>query len=243
MNAHQPSPSLVIPPLASYSQSQLEDMLHAGVEVVECLRVLKKGGLNIVGELLKGQGTFYQFDHFPKGDVYDPETHSQYYYHAHRALSGEHGHFHTFLRASGMPAGTSPVAYDGDAEWPSGDSALSHLIAISMDKYGFPIGLFATNRWVTGETWYCAKDVTAFAHSFCMDHAYPSWPVNRWVSGMFGLFWPQIEALIAHRDEVIEHWTKRHPEVDVYEDRKLEITGSVSISIEQQVTNLHQALN
>ena len=28
-----------------------------------------------------------------------------------------------------------------------------------MDGWGEPIGLFATNRWVTGETWYPAGAV------------------------------------------------------------------------------------
>ena len=57
--------------LSGCSKAELERMLAAGQDIVECYRVLKKGGLNIVGELLKGQGTFYELDHFPKGDVYD----------------------------------------------------------------------------------------------------------------------------------------------------------------------------
>ena len=121
-------------------------MLEAGQEIRECYRVLKNAGLNIVGEVLKGQGTFYELNHYPEGDVYDSSTHSQYYYHTHRGMAGEHGHFHTFLRARGMPRGVAPVPYDGEEQWPSGDDALSHLIAISMDRYGFPIGLFAVNR-------------------------------------------------------------------------------------------------
>ncbi|MBC6439790.1 MAG: hypothetical protein GDA49_05135 [Rhodospirillales bacterium] len=38
---------------------------------------------------------------------------------------GEHGHFHTFLRTSGMKRGVEPIPYDGDATWP-------------------------VNRWITG---------------------------------------------------------------------------------------------
>jgi hypothetical protein len=78
--------------------------LRAGEEALECRRVLAKAGLNLVGEVLRGQGTFYQFNHYPEGDVYDRDSHAQYYYHAHRGVEGEHGHFHTFLRA-GWPAG------------------------------------------------------------------------------------------------------------------------------------------
>ena len=82
----------------------LERMRAAGEEIRKCYRVLDKAGLNIVGEILRGQGTFYENEHYPADDVFDGETHSQYYYHAHRGPMAEHGHFHTFLRAAGMPA-------------------------------------------------------------------------------------------------------------------------------------------
>jgi hypothetical protein len=60
-------------------------MLDAGRTVREMMRILKKSGQNLVGQCLANQGTFYELDHYPKGDVYDSETHSQFYYHAHRA--------------------------------------------------------------------------------------------------------------------------------------------------------------
>jgi hypothetical protein len=228
--------------IATLARPRLEDMLAAGHEVLECYRVLGKGGLNIVGELLKGQGTFYEFDHYPKGDVYDEEHASQYYYHAHRGSQGEHGHFHTFLRAGAIPKDVTPVAYDGEEAWPEGDEALSHLIAISMDPRGFPIGLFATNRWVTAEAWYRAEDVVRMLERFSIDHAYPSWPTNRWISAMLRLFQPQITALLHHRDEALEAWFHSHPGVDVYEDRDLEITGSLPLSVDDQLEQIRAAL-
>src|SRR5210317_191916 len=97
--------------VAGRSTEDLEAMLAAAFEIKECCRVLGKVQANLVGEILKDQGTFYEMQHYPKGDVYDAETHSQYYYHAHRPDSGEHGHFHTFLRAKGMPPGVLPVPY------------------------------------------------------------------------------------------------------------------------------------
>ena len=141
-------------PLATLDRAQLEAMRAAGAEVLECRRVLLKGGLNVVGEMLRGQGEFVEYDHYPADDVFDAETHAQYYYHAHRGSEGEHGHFHTFLRAAGMPPDVAPADNPGEEPWPTGDEALSHLIAISMDAYGEPIGLFTVNRWVTGDTWY-----------------------------------------------------------------------------------------
>lgn len=225
------------------SREQLERMADAGAQILECYRVLKKAGLNIVGEMLKGQGEFYELEHYPKDDVFDAETHSQYYYHAHREDAGEHGHFHTFLRQPGMPEGMQPVPYDGEEPWPQGTDALSHLIAISMDAYGFPVGLFATNRWVTAEAWYNAEDVIAMLDRFNIDHAGPSWPVNIWISAMMVLFRPQIEVLLRERDEVVSDWARVHPGVDVFEDRALDLTGYRDINVEAQIKAVIAALN
>ncbi len=228
--------------LAVKSVAQLQSMLAAGNEILECYRVLSKAGLNIVGECLKDQGTFYEFDHYPKGDVYDNESHSQFYYHAHRSEAGEHGHFHLFQRAKGMPAGIQCVEYDGDEVWPSGDDALSHLVAISMDRYGYPTDLFTVNRWVTGETWYCSDDVIRMLDVFEIDHAYPSWPVNRWVTAMVRLFRPTIEVMIGEREASVKAWKHKHPSVDVYEDRELELTGMIPISVESQIEAIRAVL-
>ena len=224
--------------LADLSSDQLSSMREAGRDVLECQRVLKKANLNVVGEVLKGQGEFVRFNHYPKGDVFDKETGSQYYYHAHRGLPGENGHFHTFVRAKGIPEGISPVAYDGEVKWPRGDQTVTHFIAVSMDKYGFPIGLFATNRWVTDEAWFKASDMVSMLDDFEIDHAYPSWPTNRWLSNLFRLFRPEIEALLAHRDQVVEQWRTAHPDRDVFEDRKLEITGDIRISTKKRMESL-----
>lgn len=226
------APGFTFPAL---SNPQIEAMADAGNRIIECYRVLRKGGLNIVGELLRDQGTFYELEHYPKDDVFDDETHSQYYYHAHRSDSDEHGHLHTFLRQPGMPEGLSPVPYTGDEPWPQGDQALAHLIAISMDSYGFPIGLFTTNRWVTGETWYQAEDVITMLDRFCIDHAFPSWPINIWLTNLLILFRPQVEWLLRERDRVVRQWQEEHPGSDVYEDRGLEVASNLSINVEAQI--------
>ncbi|MDH3376425.1 MAG: hypothetical protein OEQ39_05585 [Gammaproteobacteria bacterium] len=234
---------LNVTPVDTLSVDTLQDMRDAGREIGECYRVLSKASMNVVGECLKNQGTFFELNHYPAGDVYDNETHAQYYYHTHRGIRGEHGHFHTFMRARGIADGVTPVPYDGDTEWPRGNDAVSHLIAISMDKRGYPIGLFATNRWVTGETWYAARDVVHMVDNYVIDHAYPNWPVNRWITAMFRLFKPQILALIEQRDVVVKKWLADHPTEDVYEDRKLEMTGEIPISVDRQLSLIEHALS
>lgn len=222
--------------------ADLQSMRDGADRVVEAHRTLKKGGLNVVGECLKNQGTFYEMQHYPKGDVYDNESYCQYYYHNHREDMDEHGHFHTFMRAGGMKGGMKPVPYKGEVSWPNGNDALSHIISISMDSAGFPIGLFATNRWVTGEAWYKSEHVIKMLDSWEIDHAFPNLSVNQWISGMVKLFKPQIVALLEQRDTVVAEWKEKHPDEDVFEDRRLEVTGEYQISVKEQHAAILKAI-
>lgn len=226
------------------STERLKTMQCAGEDVVECHRVLAVTGDNIVGELIRDVETFFEWDHYPDGDVYDPVTLSQFYYHAHpqETRKPEHGHFHTFLRPDGMPKGVRPAMVDGFKMPENPDDALSHLVGISMDKYGVPIRLFTTNRWVTGEVWYDADSVRRMLDSFLIDHTRPSWAVNRWISGMIRLFRPQIAALVDARDVAILAWKKKYPDRNVFDDEELEITSQVEIDIDAQIAAVNAAL-
>lgn len=238
----QSGPQTTLPvDMAQLTRKDLLAMQSAGQEVTECLRVLRKVNLNIVGEVLKGQGQFVRLTHYPQGDVYDRESHAQYYYHAHR--NGEHGHFHLFLRAKGMPNGCAPIPEAAGRDWPAGDQALSHLIAISMDKFGAPTGLFTTNRWVTAETWYPGTDVIRMLPHFAIDHAWPSWPTNRWLTAMVRLFQPQIAELVTARDTALAARRAAHPDRDVFEDRDFEVLSEISIDIDAQMHAITQALS
>lgn len=230
---------------ASLPRKRLIDMRDAGERVLECHRILDNTGDNIVGELIKNVDTFYEWNHYPDGDVYDNKTHSQYYYHAHppEERSGEHGHFHTFIRPDGMPKDMKPADVP-DYEAPEDpDDALSHIAAFSMDSAGLPIKLFTTNRWVTGEIWYTAADVHRLIDLFLIDHAQPSWPVNMWISSMVSLFDPQIRALVTERDRVVDAWQLEHPDTSVFEDRDLEVTSELGIDIDAQRAAIEAALN
>jgi hypothetical protein len=215
---------------ADLPPDQLQRMGHAVEEIAECHRVLAKSGLNLVGEVLRGFGEFTEYDHYPPDDAYDGETHAQYYFHAHAPEPGrpaDYGHFHVFLRPKGMPEGMAPD---------DSNEALCHLIAISMNSDGLPVRLFTTNRWVTAEHWYDAEDAIR-----CLDHArfdiaWPSWPLNRWLTAMLVLYRPQIESLIRERDRVVSAWREAHPDRDVFEDRELAITSSLEISLGDTVS-------
>ena len=77
---------------------------------------------------------------------------------------------------------------------------------------------------------------------FEMDMAWPSMPVNIWITAMLQLFRPDIEALMIERDEAVTAWKRRHPDENVYEDRGLEITSIRDISVEKQIKRVNAAL-
>ena len=243
-------------------RAELVAMEAAAREVRECRRVLAKTGDNVVSEALRGAAQFAAWAHYPEGDVYDPESHAQFFYHGHgEAERGarEHGHFHTFLRPRGMPPGTRPLVMPelaiADApSAPAGPPApqpnqgadndeLSHLVAIAMDETGEPVRLFTTNRWVTGETWYADADVVTMLDRFVVDLARPSWPLNRWITAMFRLFRPQMIELLHARDAQVMAWRRRHRgKVHVLEDRRLEVLSAVAIDVEEQRRRIALAL-
>ncbi|HEY0838112.1 MAG TPA: hypothetical protein VGE72_29640 [Azospirillum sp.] len=236
--------------LTGVPRETLQAMAEAAAEVRTCQRVLAKTGDTVVGELLRGQGSVYEWRHYPSGDVYDAEYHAQYYYHCHpegERPDGEHGHFHTFLRPLGMPEGVRPAPLPDqpppDRMPPAGDNdALSHLIGIGMDHAGHAVRLFTTNRWVTGETWYPAADVIRMLDNFTVDHARPSWPANRWVTAMLRLFRPRIDTLLHERDAAVRRWADAHPGTNVYEDRALEVPSQAMVTVEAQAAAVERAL-
>lgn len=230
--------------LAALSREALKRMLAAGEEALDCQRVLKKTSSNIVAEVLRHQGTFFEWTHYPKGDAIDWDTHSQYYYHAHPKdeRPGEHGHFHTFMRYGGMPQGMEPAALDVPQKT-NQNRIGAHLVAVSMDKKGYVTKLFTVNRWVTDEAFYPADQVSRMLDKFEMDHAHPSWPTNRWLTATMILFRPQIVHLLTERDACLDQWKADHPGIDHYEDRELEVTSELDVKLETQIDAIRAALS
>jgi len=211
-------------------------MYDAAAEATDAAAALAQKGTNPVTEALAGATAVEEWMHFPQGDVVDPRTHSQFYYHAHAAeerAAGEHGHFHTFVRPRRIDPALTPAA---DAA--AGDNACTHLIGISTDASGRLIRLFTTNRWVTGEVWLDAETVIALLDRFDMTVDAPSPDLNRWVGAIVRMFRPQIEDLIRARDEAVA----AHGGDDVFEDRALQITSEVPVDFLAQIRAIESAL-
>jgi hypothetical protein len=230
--------------LADVGPDMRRDMAAAGAAVRRAGAELAESGSNVVAEMLRGAAEFFEWDHYSVGDIYDWESHSQYYYHAHpaenrrRYFADEHGHFHTFLRAKGMPAGMVPAPVADFRPLDDENDMLTHFVAIAMDSTGEAIGLFTTNRWVTGETWYAAEDVISMLDRFGVAHERPASAANRWITGMLALFRPDIEMLLRRRDAVVAARAEALPAHNVYEDRGLEVTAYMDISVAQRIAGL-----
>jgi len=222
----------------------------AAAVICDCRRELALRGSNIAREAIAGSGgAIQEWRHYPTDDAYDGSTHAQYFYHRHRAFEdpNEHGHFHLFLRAEGMPPGVTPLLLPvaAVANLPMLPQAaplkrgvrdeVSHLIAIAVDARGEPLRLFTTNRWVTGETWYRADDVIRMLDRFTVKGAEPSALLNRWLGAIVRLFQPEIAMLLRERDKAVMDPKRRRRRVDVFEDPKLEITSSATIDLDARL--------
>ena len=211
-----------------------EAMLHVEAD-------LAAEGRTILDELARD---FVPGQHYPEGEVWDAASHAQYFYHRHpegERSPGEHGHFHTFLGAGGMPRGLTPLmlpemalggACDsrgrgvGTHRSPRDRGVVSHLVALSLDQAARPAELFTTNRWVTGETWFRAEDVARMLPAFRIEGEDPSPMVGRWLTAVMGVLRPRIVELVEERDARIMDWRRRRSrQCHVFDDRRLEVAS------------------
>jgi hypothetical protein len=247
---------------------------EAAATLRECREALAARGSTVIREATgireaagireatgEGAAEIVDWRHYPEGEVYDPASHAQYFYHRHPEPAGlrpaqepaekprakvEHGHFHLFLRGEAMPAGITPLLLPelavANAPAPRQSAplklgrggAICHLVALAVDRNGEPVRLFTTNRWVTGETWYRADDLALMLDRFRVRGDHPSALLNRWVGALVGLFQPEIIALLRERDKAIAQtsWRRRG---NVLEDPRLEITSSLDIDLDSRL--------
>jgi len=181
---------------------------RALAEIAFCEAVLAKGGLNVLSETFAGVDQIAAWDHYPPGDVFDPASNAQWFYHCHPAEAGaaEHGHFHCFLRPEGP------------------DGPIHHLAAIGVDGQGRLLRLFTVNQWVVGDDWADAETSIALLPRFDMQMPRPSYLVNRWLTAIFAAYHDEIADLIRERDRVLA--AHRPPGgTATRADRDLEVTS------------------
>lgn len=185
---------------------------RALAEKAFCEAVLAKGGLTVLGETFRGVETIDAWEHYPDGDVYDPASQSQWFYHCHPAEEGsaEHGHFHCFVRPDGV------------------HGPIHHLVAVGVDAQGRLLRLFTVNQWVVGDDWADAEATVLLLERFDIQMPRPSYLVNRWLTAIVVAYEAEIAELIRERDRVLAAHVA--PEgVAVREDRGLEVVSELRV--------------
>lgn len=138
-----------------------------------------------------------EYAHYPPDDVIDFRHGSQFYYHAHRDGDREHGHLHLFRHAT--VSGRRRYLRPGRPRWKR--TAPTHLVAISLDSRGLPVGLFTVNRWVTGGHWFNAPTTMSLIDRFAVNAVEGHAHSCRWLTGFVHLYRALIEALLIRRDQ------------------------------------------
>ena len=198
-----------------------EDLVQAAREALFCESVLAKSGDNVLLETLRGAPSVEAWTHYPPGDIFDPESGGQWYYHCHSPSTDarEHGHFHCFVRPDGK------------------DGPVHHLVAVGVDPYGKLIRLFTVNQWVVGDSFAPAARLGELLPRFDMQMGRPSYLVNRWLTAILTLYREDIAALIAERDATLGA-AGAPPAAERLEDRSLEVTSTRDVDLVERARQL-----
>ncbi|GAA4531151.1 hypothetical protein GCM10023174_22180 [Chelativorans composti] len=185
-------------------------------EALFCEQILAKGGQTVLLETLRDAPSVEMWAHYPPGDVYDPESRSQWYYHCHdtSADRGEHGHFHCFLRPEGS------------------QGPIHHLVAVGVDAYGRLVRLFTVNQWVVADDYADAETLIGLLPKFDVQMPRPSYLVNRWLTAILRLYEPEIATLIREREATLAARRSSPDDTAVLEDRTLEVTSELRTSLQ-----------
>lgn len=111
---------------------------------------------------------------------------------------------------------------------------MTHLIAVSVDPYGMPRGLFAPNRWVTDERWQPAARVLRMIRGFDLKHPKALGRVHLWLKQVLAAFLPQVTYTLKARDQRLQA-LQASLKSDVYEDRRVSVLGRCRIDLGKQV--------
>ncbi|MCH9633403.1 MAG: hypothetical protein S4CHLAM7_01280 [Chlamydiae bacterium] len=220
--------------LSQINTSELKKMRRSGLEVLNWQNILSKVDATVISEVVPDSDPFFVSEHYPYDEVYDRDTESLYYYHSHRP--GEHGHFHLFYSNQEVLEQYEPLD-----KWDKKRSSV-HLLALSIHPDGTPLGFFSTNQWITPKEWWYSKEtISELVDQFEITHSYPSWPTNQWMNHMLRLFKPQIDEMLAKRDETLQNTGQ--PLNKALRNKKFDVLSQIPISVETQVEVIEEILS
>lgn len=179
--------------------------------IISIIRELKIEGSNLVKKVMNGKQYVYDpYTHYPQdGGIKDEKTGYQLFFHIHR--ENEYGHFHTFATDD------------------KGD--LVHLILISMNDEGKPIGLATVNRWVTGDKYVKADELKKLTENFFVDPSiFKESRLVEFVNHIFKAYNEEIDQLYDERDKWIMDYVNKNYR-GPFEDRDFEILSFRDVNL------------
>lgn len=165
--------------------------------------------------------------HFPVDDVIDSQSGCQYFLHRHSSEYADDSlHIHFFRRWS-----------PPELNLADGDTIPTHLAALELSPDGEPLGWFTVNQWVVGDYWQTAEGTVAL---------FEDWMINQPDEGRGDLMNPichewlvalmqlhlhgTIADLLEERDQKLDVMVDQNPNINVLEDRSIEVFGFKSIN-------------
>ncbi|RMD48594.1 MAG: hypothetical protein D6830_06560 [Ignavibacteria bacterium] len=193
-----------------YTNSK-EFILSAKDKIIKIIAQLKSEGTNLVLKVMNGKK--YVFDPYVRypyeGGIVDKENGCRIFFHAHRP--NEYGHFHTFVE-------------DEKGE-------LIHLVLISMNKKGEPIGLATVNTWVTGDKYVKPDILKNYLSNFKMNrNSFKESRIIDFVEAIFEAYRQEIFTLFDEREEWIQNYAAKYYR-EPFEDRDYEVLSHVKIKV------------
>jgi hypothetical protein len=182
----------------------------AGRLLLDLLQGLDRRGVTVV-DLIRGRQPLEPWRLYPgESGIFDQRTRGQLYFHLHPDSAHEAGHFHTVRL---FPDHTA------------------HVVAISMDKDGWPQALFTVNLWATGDADEPPERLKQFARQFHVDERRGPRDVVTFVNLVYRTFLPEIECLQEMKARTLAAYRKTHPDRDPFDDRTLEVLSRVEIDL------------
>jgi hypothetical protein len=184
--------------------------LSPGRLLLNLLHDLDRRGVTVIDLIRRGQ-PLEPWRLYPgESGIFDRQTRYQFYFHVHPDSAPEAGHFHTVRLFSDHTA---------------------HVVAISMDKRGWPQALFTVNLWATGGADEPPERLKQFARQFHVDERRGPREVVTFVNLICRAFLPEIEGLQDAKARTLAAYRETHPDRDPFDDRTLEVLSRVEIDV------------
>ena len=216
----------------------LKTLWSAATQLVKTASTLVKAGQSPAARFVHSDPnqSIISAAHLPDGDVFDDTNGYQFYCHSHRSLAKELAHIHLFFHAT--PSGRRRKAV------PWGSASPSHLVAISLGENGWPNGFFIPNLCITDGYWLSSKVIVKRIQTLDLSQVAKKHRVlARFIQNLLIVSLPNIQALLAKRDELIERATATSPLKSVLADTSWEILCHQPFDLQAHISKLEHAVS